>query len=690
MKRYSIFVWFCLLFSNTFAQWIPTNGPRMAHPTTEIFALGPILMASSQCAPFYSTDQGDTWKVIGVSGAPSDFERNFEFLGNHYVSSGWYYRRVIVNGNAVSLDTLQQMPSSPEDVAADSSGIYAVGYEAGLMWSGTGNNFSLHATGLPRDTTFYPGGMIIRLYAFSVALNSTSVFVGTSKGVYRAPKGQLTFTPLNNGLPTEDVYALYCEDSMMLASVDSSLYRSTDSGNSWTLVPTPIQRNCRRLQQVGDTLFAALFHRGAMFSTDDGVSWAMVNATLQNETVTGFETIGGELFCATYGGLFKGVASSTLVEYNGCGVGIYSMTKTDNCIAAATRDDTYVSSDLGDHWRKIENPNNQGPAPMVVELNNQLVWGTKYTGFNTPLALFSSGDCATTLDTTIIGSGSELTFLSCDGDQAILNINFTDYWLVSDSGATFTAIQRPTPIDCQTDPILILVDSAIYATSCDNVGLLRSKDLGTTWTDVSNGLSSNRVCYMERVGGRLFATFPDEIYQAVSGDSVWIPSQTGIPNNSGPFFDLEWDGQRYYVCNGRKVWASVDGIHWVDVSQGLPSGLNGHITYSGMALKDGILFVGTWGQGVWKRPISEITVANEPISPSVDLRLFPNPTSERLYWSTPESVKAFRCFNLFGQAVEAVIIEGYLDVSRWPAGVYVVQATTRTGAVLSGKVLIQR
>ena len=91
--------------------------------------------------------------------------------------------------------------------------------------------------------------MIIRLYAFSVALNSTSVFVGTSQGVYRAPKGQLTFTPLNNGLPTEDVYALYCEDSMMVASVDSSLYRSTDSGNSWTLVPTPIQRNCIRLQQ---------------------------------------------------------------------------------------------------------------------------------------------------------------------------------------------------------------------------------------------------------------------------------------------------------------------------------------------------------------------------------------------------------------------------------------------------------
>jgi hypothetical protein len=45
---------------------------------------------------------------------------------------------------------------------------------------------------------------------------------------------------------------------------------------------------------------------------------------------------------------------------------------------------------------------------------------------------------------------------------------------------------------------------------------------------------------------------------------------------------------------------------------------------------------------------------------------------------------------LQGRAMPFVENADYLDVSHWPAGLYVVQATTRAGNVLSGKVLIQR
>lgn len=619
------------------------------------------------------------------SGQYGYFLRHFAFQGRTYLANGYHYWKAFGYAGAIFYTPARSFPLGTVDVAADGSGIYAAAWDGGLLMSSTDSNFTAYTAGLPIDTVLFPGGMNLHIYTTAVALNQQFVFLGTHHGVYRATKGSWMFSAMNNGLPPHHVQSLFCKDTLLVACVDSLLFRSTDAGNTWAMASTPYVGNCVRIQQFGDSLYASYYHGGLYVSGDDGLTWSLIHPSLQAEHIVGVAQLGSDLFMGGDQGYFLGPSPVEARKYNGCKTGIVSMTKTDSCVFATTSSDVFVTSDQGLHWDNVTTANPLQPAPAILSLGGQVLWGGGQSS-GTPLSLFLSHDCAMTWDTLQFPGTSWLTYLSGDGHQAMVNIDLTHYWLLSDSGATLAPIQRPGFSDCSDDPVLLLVDGAVYATSCVSASLLRSDDLGQTWRFVGNGLPSDNVCYMERLGGRLFATFEDDIYQAVSGDSLWIPSKLGIPGHSGPFFDMEWDGNQYYVCNGKKVWASLNGMHWTDVSQGLPTSLTLGWVYSGMALHDSILYLGTWGRGVWKRPVADVSVSlAQEVSPSQALRIFPNPVHDRLYWTGHLEFVQVMCVDAVGHPVSVQQKANGLDVSGLAQGMYVVVATTRKGAVLRGK-----
>jgi photosystem II stability/assembly factor-like uncharacterized protein len=690
MKRFTILTVACLLFSCVFGQWVPTNGPDLPLRTYDVLSADSFLVVSTSCEPLYSIDHGNTWEYVQYNGYyGNEVNGHFFFDGKAYLRSSWrYFWTLNTSSGTPRYDPVRQFPTDVSDVVADSSGIYLATYENGLAMSPSDSNFTLYGSGLPVDSVGWD--TLEHRFCNAVAINGQFVFLGTRHGVYRATKGIFQFTAINNGLPALPAMHLLCKDSVLIADVGSNLYRSGDQGQTWALSSFPPYTSCNRLQEFGDTLYACVQPGGLLYSSDQGLNWIPVDTNWAYLPIYGMAELADELYVASDKGLQKGLWPSSVLHYNGCGSIVKSVVNSNGCLAATTPFDVNFSTDMGETWSKFANRAGHQYANLVVNLDGQLFWSTQWGSANQPPALFFSDDCASSFDSLTIPGTDTQWYLSSDGAHLIANYASPEYWMFTDSGSSRTQILRPSAIECDTDPIMMVVGNAIYATSCDNTELLRTYDFGQSWTNVGSGLPFDRVCYMEKLGGRLFATFADDIYQAISGDSLWVPSKIGIPGNSGPFFDLEWDGQQYYVCNGSLVWASVDGSHWVSISQGLPPIVPQNQTYSGMTLVDSLLFVGTWGQGVWKRPISELSVGTAAVAPFLELRLFPNPAKDRLHWSAPELVKSIRCFDLQGRAMPFVENADYLDVSHWPAGLYVVQATTRGGNVLSGKVLIQR
>ncbi|MFN8395932.1 MAG: T9SS type A sorting domain-containing protein [Bacteroidia bacterium] len=107
-----------------------------------------------------------------------------------------------------------------------------------------------------------------------------------------------------------------------------------------------------------------------------------------------------------------------------------------------------------------------------------------------------------------------------------------------------------------------------------------------------------------------------------------------------------------------------------------------------MSLVDSVLYFGTWGFGVWKRPVSEMVVAaDDPVDQVPAVVLYPNPVRDILRWTGGFEPKSVSCWNMMGQEVPVALRGDGVDVGEWEAGMYVIRLEGRGGTVARGKFL---
>lgn len=198
---------------------------------------------------------------------------------------------------------------------------------------------------------------------------------------------QSQWTPSNNGLGDLSVGALFADDDTLYAGTTSGVYKSINSGSSWTLSSNglPTVTNFFSIVRSGSYLVAGGDGAGIWRSSDYGASWAQTTSgVLSNEYTYIFSTNGNTVYAAFGFPSSVGISTdngATWTKHNNGISPTYTMTgvvnKADVLFASHGILGVYRSTDNGANWE----PANSGITAafknaLLVSGNNLAVGGS--------------------------------------------------------------------------------------------------------------------------------------------------------------------------------------------------------------------------------------------------------------------------------------------------------------------------
>jgi hypothetical protein len=243
-------------------------------------------------------------------------------------------------------------------------------------------------------------------------------------------------------------------------------------------------------------------------------------------------------------------------------------------------------------------------------------------------------------------------------------------------------------------------------------GVVRSTDNGTSWNPANVGLPKkvpgdttwySPVSCLVVSGASVFAgtDYHGGVYHSTDNGASWREANSGLTDSTVNAFSV-W-GTNVFAGTERGVFLSTDnGTNWT--AAGLPNTIVRSLTVVGtnlFATGDSPYEGYYHGQGVWRRPLSDLVAVDEtggPLPGHYSLaQNFPNPfnPSTTIGYALPRrSHVTLTVFNSLGQQV-ATLVNGELDAgchevkfdaSKLSSGVYLYQL--RAGAYMETRKLI--
>jgi hypothetical protein len=190
----------------------------------------------------------------------------------------------------------------------------------------------------------------------------------------------------------------------------------------------------------------------------------------------------------------------------------------------------------------------------------------------------------------------------------------------TDSGLNWTAVN--SGITTLRVKSLITIGSSIYV-GADSGGVFVSSNSGSNWVARNSGLPIKYIYGFTYNGSYLFAATAAGVYRSSNGGNSWTLSNSGIPasfvsniiSRGANIFAGAADGIYQSLNNGNN-WSKVDGI-------------SPYLYPKSLLLTDNYLFSGIVGNGILKRPLSEIigiqNISTEIPSSYSLVQNYPNP-----------------------------------------------------------------
>jgi photosystem II stability/assembly factor-like uncharacterized protein len=605
---YAIVVCSALLMTHkASAQWVQTNGPEGALVRCLAVSGNTLFAGLNNNGLLRSTDFGASWSATGFSqGTVWSILINGAtiFAGTSkglYRSTDSCATWALVDSGIPVIDILSFIEISDTIFAGTSSGLF-LSSDNGVSWHRTGSGSSyVECLAVCSDTMFHGGSGLFRsidlgknwsrvdsaLFARrgvdAIITKGRDIFAGSLNysGVCRSSDNGRTWTTVISGLPdrppASSVISLCVKDSCIFAGTyDSCLYKSIDNGTTWTKAYSKIRSaRIHALAACDSFIFAAAGDAGVFRSGDNGAHWEPVNTGMRFTDVTVLSTHAGELFAGTYAsGLFRTSNSGTKwVPVNSNAM--------DKIITSIAENESYVFSGTtsifgGDGIFRYATGDTNWSA-IISDLPDRSI------------------DC-------LVANGVGNILVSTARNGVFRSINNGTTWTPADNGL-------PTPAFC----LAISAIGTVFAGT--DYGVFSTTDMGASWFySLLNYMSGIDIAIN---GSEIFAsTDTSGVFRSPDAGNTWLKANSGSPG--------KYRVEALAHC-GNWVFAGTagGGVHvfnpsnatWTAINAGLATGDS--IFVRSLAADNQYLFAGTNGNGVWRRPLSEIAGEVKTAGPAI-------------------------------------------------------------------------
>lgn len=395
-----------------------------------------------------------------------------------------------------------ETPTGPELVStlafdpAAGQTLYAGSYEKGIYKSTDLGSIWTKTTGAPsRITRILPG-----------ASRGSTLFAGTPSGLYTSTDNGSTWAALNTAFSTSPVYAIVRPAALpatLYVATDQGVYTSTDSGSTWTARNTGLQTDgtlgpyVRALAVDPDTpatLYCATYSGSGQDadvyrSTDSGASWTQMNRELSNTTVLSLAFDPADSSIAYAGTSTLGVLKSTTSGLSWTEANEGLLTTAVRCLAvnpdsapvwAGSVSGLFSSSDAGATWEASGLTYNISCITVNPHDPETLLLGTD-TG------IYAGGeDGWVSLNNNLVNPF--VSAIACDPDtDGILYVATQGDGIFKSTSAGQSWTEINTGLDdlrVQSLRVTALNPDLLFAGTAGN-GLYLSTDSGLTWEQTS-------------------------------------------------------------------------------------------------------------------------------------------------------------------------------------------------------------
>ena len=476
-----------------------------------------------------------------------------------------------------------------------------------------------------------------------ILVEGQNILLGTwGSGIVRSVDGGLTWGWSNTGLPgSAGISKIIRYGPYLFCNGWNGVFRSMDDGGTWTTVNTPIEQP--DIEAIDTTLFIVDYYTPALRSVDFGMTWQSANTGLgshvtsmkSNGTVLYAGTTTGGVYRTTDGGVHWSLLSSLGSEVENIsviGAKLYVSTWLNGV------GNLYVSTDDGGTWTLTTNDMIATRVYALDVGNGVLHAGTAGNGF------FTSPDGGGTWNAPNTGlpQNMEIRCISAIGPDLLIGGDAGAYtssnggvnWNFGGTGLTNSSMTR-----------MARIGSNVFAATAS--GIFITTNNGSNWAPVNSGLGSDP--YMMDVFAKadtLYACGSTGVYTSTNYGNSWNSLNNGLP--MGGFFRgivknngvlLTYDAnQMYRSTDNGASWSNIgfsapqcmisegnmvvvgflgmnntDDVVYRTVDQGLNwtsmTGNIGDTKILALATDGLMLYAGTRGSGIWKRPLNDITTS---------------------------------------------------------------------------------
>lgn len=545
-----------------FSQWLPTNGPEGGSVKCFCYSSSAVFAGTSY-GVYASTNGGARWE-LSSKGLPSSNIFCLASKGDTVlagITEGLYY--TTNNGNNWIVNYYDG--GAVTSVLIKNNRIYVWYFGKFAFTDDFGQNWTV------RDCPSE--------YAKCSCILDSALFVGDFYSyAYKSTDMGLTWDSVRLGANYLNAADLKVYNNYVYLC-STSLYRSSNNGITWT--PLSGLYNPKNLCYDESLLYAAT-DNGLYVSTNMGSSWTSrpINGSVyavtalmynSNKVFAGVEN-SDIYFTANHGANWTQSISGYTNLY------INSLSVIDSVIyASTTQKGVFKSSDNGNNWTKLNTPSITN-VNFVKSLNNKL-----YMGYSNGLySSTNSGSNWSALMTNVNVRDmiAKDTFLFVSTSSGVYRSSFNG------SGFNITGLTNGNVNRFAVKGNLLLAASL--------QGIFYSANNGNGW-----GQSSSQWIYdMVVLNNDIYAGGISKVYKSTDGGYSWYPT-----NTSGIFVNgLYVVGNTLYALTRTGVLSTSDGgQNWTDHNEGLV-----FPDTKCLVAKGNYAYLGTGGNSVYKRPLSEI------------------------------------------------------------------------------------